>query len=224
MKKAKFETFKEVFCEYKEACILLTISVVVAVITCIAASETTPINLFELILLIVSLSMTVVGLFFIMVFFPVTVERRLMEKRATAQHLNRLTEACQALAAEDASQCTAETADTDDKDLYVTPAALIRQWSKAEKVKTALDNLQMVSHLLPPDIIQLVSQIRYAQLLKSIEEASTFHDFADLDSNEVTLTSYQKMRDDFRHLAQNLHTINEKYICFSSEYVCGRVK
>ena len=62
MKKAKFETFKEVFGEYKEAFVLLIISAVVAVITCIAASETTPINLFELILLIITLSMTVVGL------------------------------------------------------------------------------------------------------------------------------------------------------------------
>ncbi len=212
MKKAKLETFEEVFREYKEACILLTISVVVAVITCIAASETTPINLFELILLIVSLSMTVVGLFFIVVFLPLTVERRLMEKRVTAQYLNHLTEACHALAAEDASQCTAGTADTDDKELYVTPAALIRQWSKAEKVKAALDNLQMVSHLLPPDILHLVSQLRYDHLLRNIEEASTFQDFADLDSDRVTLTTYQKMRDDFRHLTQALHTINERYV------------
>ena len=216
MKKAKFETFEEVFREYKEACILLTISAVVAVITCIAASGTTPINLFELILLIITLSMTVVGLFFIMVFFPVTVERRLMEKRATAQHLNRLTEACQALAAEDAEQRTAETVDTDDKELYVTPAALIRQWQKAKKVEAALDNLQMVSHLLPPDILHLVSQLRYDHLLKSIEEASTFQDFADLDSDGVTLTTYQKMRDDFRHLTQSLRAINKKYVCFSS--------
>ena len=217
MKKAKFETFKEVFGEYKEAFVLLTISAVVAVITCIAASETTPINLFELILLIITLSMTVVGLFFILVFFPVTVERRLMEKRATAQHLNRLTEACQALAAEDAEQRTAETADTDDKDLYVTPAALIRQWSKAEKVKAALDNLQMVSHLLPPEILHLVSQLRYDHLLRNIEEASTFQDFADLDSDGVSLVTYREMRDDFRHLTQALHAINKKYVCFSSE-------